>query len=219
MARRGHHTLAQIKEMIILAAEELIEEGGLTQLRVRNIASKIGYTVGSIYMVFDSMDELILHLKGRTVDVIVQEMSNVTCHSTEQCLEMLAMTYIDYARTNLNRWSMVFEHRVPESMEVPEWYKLKVNRLHNKFEEQFEMLVPGIPPQEKSRMALAFLGGVHGICVLMLTRQLSNFNENELDESIVLLVRRFMHDGVASADKLPNQHDLSLFPSLALKLS
>jgi AcrR family transcriptional regulator len=198
MARRGHHTLEQIKDMIIIAAEELIEGGGMTQLRVRNIATKIGYTVGSIYMVFDSMDELILHLKGRTLDTIINEMAHVTAPNAEQHLEKLSEIYIKFASQNFNRWSVVFDHRPPETMIIPDWYQSKVNRLHKLFEDQFEILMPDMTAEEKSRTALAFLGGVHGVCVLMLTKQLSLFNDNDLQESIFLLIRRFIYDGVHS---------------------
>jgi len=108
MARRGHHTLEQIKNMVLVAAEDLVVEGGLTQLRVRNIAVKIGYTVGSIYMVFESMDDLILHVKGRTLDILAEQMEQVKAPTAEQRLEELAGVYIKFANQNLNRWSMVF---------------------------------------------------------------------------------------------------------------
>lgn len=210
MARRGHHTLAQIKDMIVIAAEELVEEGGLNQLRVRNIATKIGYTVGSIYMVFNSMDELILHLKGRTLDRIIQDMNQVSAPNAEQRLEALAQIYINFARINLNRWSMLFEHRLPDNMTIPDWYHHKLNLLHKKFEDQFESLVQDLSPAEKSHTGLAFLGGIHGICVLMLTQQLACFNENGLENSVNLLVRRFIQEGVNTALAQRHQPEIGL---------
>ncbi len=197
MARRGHHTLEQIKNMVLTASEELVAEGGLTQLRVRNIAVKIGYTVGSIYMVFESMNDLILHLKGRTLDMIAQHMDQVNAPNAEQQLEELATVYIEFASQNLNRWSLVFEHRLPENMATPEWYQSKVDGLYKKFEDQFEILIPGMPNVERKRTALAFLGGIHGVCVLMLTKQLGRLSENDLEESVTLLIRRFIHDSYA----------------------
>ena len=63
MARRSEHSQEEIKRMVIQAAETIIVEDGLGKLKARNIALEIGYTVGSIYMVFDSMGDLITHLK------------------------------------------------------------------------------------------------------------------------------------------------------------
>jgi AcrR family transcriptional regulator len=195
MARRGDHTLDQIKNMVLLAAEDLVVEGGLSQLRVRNIAVKIGYTVGSIYMVFDSMTELTLNVKGRTLDTIAEEMEQVRAPNPEQGLEELAGVYIRYASQNLNRWSMLFEHRLPEDIEIPGWYQHKVDNLYGKFEAQFALLAPELSSAQRKQTALAFLGGIHGICVFMLTTQLGGLNSSDLEESVILLIRRFIHDG------------------------
>lgn len=195
MARRGHHSLEEIKTMILDAAEQLIVEGGLPQLRVRNIALKIGYTVGSIYMVFENMNDLILQIKGRTLDAITDEMGLIHCSNSEHCLEELAGVYIRYARENLNSWSMVFEHRLPEGMEVPEWYQKKVDNLYGKFEEHFAMVSPELTSAQLRQTTLAFLGGIHGICVFMLTTQLVRLKNDDLEESVLLLTRKFIHDG------------------------
>jgi AcrR family transcriptional regulator len=195
MARRGHHTLEQIKNMVLTAAEDLVIEGGLPQLRVRNIAVKIGYTVGSIYMVFESMNDLILHIKGRTLDELAMQMDQVQCASPEQCLEELAGTYIRFASQNFNRWSLVFEHHLPEGVQNPEWYQRKVDSIYKKFEAHFALLSPESGASQHKQSALAFFGGVHGICVFMLSTQLGCLNDNDLEESVVLLIRRFIHDG------------------------
>jgi AcrR family transcriptional regulator len=195
MARRGHHTLEQIKNMVLVAAEDLVVQGGLSQLRVRNIAAKIGYTVGSIYMVFENMDDLILNIKGRSLDTLAEQMDQITAPNAEQRLEALAGAYIRYASQNLNRWSMVFEHRLPEKAEIPSWYQKKLDNVYGKFEAQFAILSPELSSNQRRQTALAFLGGIHGICALMLTTQLAGLNDNDLEESVILLIRRFIHDG------------------------
>jgi AcrR family transcriptional regulator len=195
MARRGHHSLDQIKTMVLDAAESLVIEGGLPQLRVRNIAVKIGYTVGSIYMVFESMNDLILHIKGRTLDAITEEMECVQSANPGRCLEELASIYIRYASENTNRWSMVFEHRLPEDAETPEWYQQKVDNLYGKFEAHFSTISPQLSNLECRQTALAFLGALHGICVFTLTTQLSGLKSDDLEESVILLIKKFVHDG------------------------
>lgn len=194
MARRGHHTLEQIKNMVLVAAEELVIEGGMPQLRVRNIAVKIGYTVGSIYMVFDNMNDLALHIKGRTLDDLIQQMEQVQCGENNQCLEKLAKCYIEFANHNYNRWSMVFEQRMPEDVVVPEWYQKKVDAIYSLFEAQIAMLNPGLPAAKCKQIALTFLAGIHGICVFTLTTRIGSLNEKDLQESVTLLIKRFVHD-------------------------
>ncbi|MEQ1544200.1 TetR/AcrR family transcriptional regulator [Methyloglobulus sp.] len=193
MARRGDHSLEQIKDMILVAAENLVIEGGLSLLTVRKVAAKIGYTIGSVYMVFTSMDDLILHLKGRTLDTIAEQMEQVGTASAEKGLEELAGVYIRFASQNLNRWSMVFEHRLPENIKVPAWYQKKVDNIYGKFESQFAQLTPELSPAQLKQTALAFFGGIHGMCVFMLTTQLGGLNNNDYEEGVALLIRRFTH--------------------------
>jgi AcrR family transcriptional regulator len=193
MARRGDHSLEQIKDMILVAAENLVIEGGLSLLTVRKVAAKIGYTIGSVYMVFTSMDDLILHLKGRTLDTIAEQMEQVETSSAEQGLEELVDVYIKFASQNLNRWSMVFEHRLPENIKVPAWYQKKIDNIYGKFEAQFAQLTPELSPAQLKQTALAFFGGVHGMCVFMLTTQLGGLNDNDYEEGVALLIRRFTH--------------------------
>ena len=195
MARRSEHSLEELKAMVLDAAETIVIEEGFSALKMRRIAAEIGYTVGSIYMVFNNMDDLILHIKGRTLDAITDQMTLVQCSSPEHCLEELARVYINYASQNLNRWSMVFEHRLPEDTETPEWYQEKIDNLYGKFEAQFALLAPRLTTEQRRHTALAFLGGLHGICVFMLTSHIGGLYQNDLEESVVLLIRRFIHDG------------------------
>jgi AcrR family transcriptional regulator len=195
MARRGDHSLGQIKDMVLVAAEDLIIEGGLPLLTVRKVASKIGYTVGSIYMVFDSMNDLILHIKGRALDALAEQMEQVKAPNAEQGLEELASVYIRFARQNLNRWSLIFEHRLPENTEIPDWYQNKVDNIYGKFEEQLASLIPELSTAQRRQAALVFFGGIHGMCVLMLTTQIGGLDDNDLEQSVILLTRRLIHDG------------------------
>ncbi len=202
MARRGDHTLEQIKDMILVAAEDLVIEGGLAQLRVRNIAAKIGYTVGSIYMVFESMTDLILHVKGRTLDTIAEQMEQVEAANEEQRLEELAYVYIRYASQNINLWSMIFEHRLSDDgVQTPAWYQQKVDNVYKKFETQFAVIQPELCVSQCKQTALAFMAGIHGICVFKLTTQLGDFNSVDFEESVALLIRRFIHDGWTGSAK------------------
>lgn len=51
MARRSEHSQAEIRKMVLEAAEEIVQEDGYPALKVRKMATDIGYTVGSIYRV------------------------------------------------------------------------------------------------------------------------------------------------------------------------
>ena len=54
MARRSDHTREEIREMALVATEQIVSVAGFSALSARKIAKKIGYTVGSLYLLFDN---------------------------------------------------------------------------------------------------------------------------------------------------------------------
>lgn len=192
MARRSEHSLEEIKEMVLSSAESIVAEGGGGALTMRKIAMDIGYTVGSIYMVFDSMSDLILHINARTLDGIAAELEQAPDGEAEQWLDRAAKLYLSYATIHFNRWSLIFEHRLPKDVKVPAWYQVKIERVFKKFETQFAKLVPGRTDSENKQAARALWGGIHGISMLALSGKLDIAGVEDVEKSMELLVRNFI---------------------------
>ncbi len=201
MARRSEHSQEEIKAMILDAAEIIVDADGFTELKVRKVAMDIGYTVGSIYMVFDNMADLIMHVKGRVLDDIAAELEQVITADelqAEQTIELLAKTYFNYACQHYNRWNMIFEHRLAEAGEVPEWYQQKVDTIFTLVERQFKRLTESHSEEQSKQAARALWGGVHGICTLSLTGKLDLLGVSNIEAIVVLLVENFIKGWVQS---------------------
>lgn len=201
MARRSEHSLEELKAMVLDAAEKIVIEEGFSALKVRKIALEIGYTVGSIYMVFANMADLIMHINARTLDAIAEQLEHVHEHSPEQSIETLAMTYLSYASQNVNRWRKIFEYRLLEDDEIPDWYQEKVDNVFTQVEARFAELAPELSEYHRKRVARALWCGVHGICVLHLTGKQEKTGIKDIEEMIVLLVRNFIRGWAVSSDK------------------
>ena len=50
--------------MILDAAKSIVEEGGATELSAREIARRIGYAAGTLYNVFDNLDDILLRVEA-----------------------------------------------------------------------------------------------------------------------------------------------------------
>jgi len=193
MARRSEHSQEQIKQMVLNAAETIVVEEGFDKLKVRKIAMEIGYTVGSIYMVFDNMADLIMHVKGRTLDDIAEQLRAIdTSDNAEQVIGLLATSYLLFARQNFNRWRMIFEHQLAADEKVPEWYQQKVNNIFTLVEQQFERLETQHSAAESQQAARALWSGVHGICTLSLTGKLDLICVDTIENTVELLVDSFI---------------------------
>lgn len=192
MAKRSEHTQEELKTLVLSAAETIVIEEGFSELKVRRIAAEIGYTVGSIYMVFTNMADLIMHINAKTLDAISAQLEQAQNCSTEQSIEALVMTYLSYASHNFNRWRTVFDYALSAKTEIPDWYQEKVNSIFTPLEVRFAELAPEFSEDYRKRATRALWCSVHGICVLSLTDQDDKTHISDIEETLVLLVRNFM---------------------------
>jgi AcrR family transcriptional regulator len=189
MARRREHSLDEIKEMVLSAAEAIIIKEGFSALTVRKIAVKIGYTVASIYMVFINMADLILHIKSNTIDDLNRQLQLVPNSGSEQYITDLARTYLYFAVKNFNRWSMIYS----TEFERNEAYQHKLNDIYSRIEAQLALLAPEYSTTRQCKQAARVLWcGIHGICSLSLIGNPENVDINDVENSIVLLVESFI---------------------------
>lgn len=194
MARRNKHSLDEIREMVLAAAETIIVDEGSSALTARRIAMNIGYTVGSIYMVFDSMADLVMHINAGTVDALTGQMQQVPDCTPEQHITELAKTYVAFADQNFNRWSMIFVR----DNELPEWYRQKIKQILSLVEAQFARLAPNGSTQQNRLAANALWSGIHGICSLSLSHDPDATNIKEVEDTVVLLAKNFIDGWLAS---------------------
>src|SRR5689334_17444868 len=110
MGRRSDHSRDEIREMAIKAATRIITQKGLGKLTARGIATDIGYTVGTLYLAFENLDDLILHINAKTLDEIYTRISKASQELADPVKRLSAMSkaYIDFSSLQPRRWSAIF---------------------------------------------------------------------------------------------------------------
>ncbi len=200
MARRSEHSQEEIKEMVLSASETIVIEEGFAELKVRRVAMDIGYTVGSIYMVFDNMADLFMHVKGRTLDDIANQLNqNLENNNAEKAIKHLAKSYLAYASENLNRWNMIFEHRLAENEQVPEWFQTKIDSVFSLVEIQFNQLSTSHSEEQNKLAARSLWSGVHGVCSLSLSGKIDLLGTNNTEDAVELLVDNFIKGWISNS--------------------
>jgi AcrR family transcriptional regulator len=127
MARRSDHTREELTRLALDAARRITERSGLRELRARQIVRDIGYTIGTLYNLFDDLDDLIVHMNGETLDALFEACANrSSSEGTEAELTALAVRYLEFTRSHPKLWNAVFEHTLPAGRERPDWYGEKV---------------------------------------------------------------------------------------------
>jgi AcrR family transcriptional regulator len=160
--------------MSLEAAEAILAGEGSGALSVRRIAQSIGYSHGTLYLVFRNLDGLLLELNGRTLDALADTLERaLESHPPGRGrLHALALAYLAFARNNSARWRLVFEHHLPEGEETPAWVGEKVARAHALLDAALAGC--GVAAQQRASLGVALWCAMHGITVLALDDKLVN---------------------------------------------
>ena len=197
MGRRSDHSREELYELALDAAEKIIGEEGLTGLTVRKVAGEIGYSHGTLYNVFADLDDMIVHLNGRTLDALYEALKDISADGEPEAgLMQLSERYVDFTRRHQSRWNLLFEHRLPDGRELPDWHYVKIFRLLNLAETVLAPLFPEGRERERMHSARVLWSALHGICSLESSRDLAK------DESVEALTRtliRFYVEGLSNA--------------------
>lgn len=171
MARRSDNTRKELKEMTIDAGLSLLDEGGIEELSVRKIATRIGYTVGTLYNVFADFEDIILHINGATLlDMRAQLVPLAGSRKNpQQRILDFAHCYGDYAMANPARWNLL--HASPRTTKLPEWFRADVHSIFALVEAPLIVLSPN-KPKQAADAAKVLWAGLHGICSLSISQKL-----------------------------------------------
>jgi len=193
MARRSDHSRNEIKQMALQAAENIVAEKGSSALTARRLASEIGYTVGSLYLVFENLDDVTLQVNARTLNQLSSKLDSVVSRhaDTKRCILELGLAYMQFASEHPHLWNMVFEHQQPDDKDIPDWYQERINSLFQRIEEQFTNLTPAAA-SENALAARALWSGVHGNCVIALTGKLDIVGIEDIEKTCDVLIENFL---------------------------
>lgn len=172
MGRRSEHSKEELAILIVDQAFRLIEEHGYNNLSTRKIAANIGYTVGMLYNLFTSIDDVIVHVNGRILDILLQEMAKASAEHTDPQgkLRALAWVYYGFSESRFHLWSTLFEYRFPDDMRLPGWYSDKIRIV---YEFAGAIIKEAAPYDDHITTTALFWSGVHGITSLMSHGKLS----------------------------------------------
>ncbi len=194
MARRSDHSRDEIKEMALKAALDILEHEGGKGLSARKVASAIGYTVGTLYLVFENQRDMVLHLNALSLEDLDAWIEKRTgpCAAPAECLQQLADAYIDYATAKSARWNLLVDPLVDEGSEMPDWYMSRLSRLFGRVEAILAPLTAERSELAIQQAARVLWAGVHGICTLKIRQRLDLAGGQTTSEMTQMLIENFL---------------------------
>jgi AcrR family transcriptional regulator len=194
MARRSDHSRDELRQMAMDAAQFIIDAQGLQALSARKVADRIGYAVGTLYRVFEQLDDLIIQVNARTLTELNATLDRAAAdgQDAERRVEALTHAYIDFAIRHTPRWSALYEHGIEADIDLPDYYRGQIAGMYGRLESLLKTAVPQCSPGELARAARALWGGVQGLCVLALSEKLDIDHIESLPEIADSLVRTYV---------------------------
>lgn len=194
MARRSDHSREQIRQMALDAAESIIAKDGYKGLTTRNVATAIGYTVGTLYLVFENLDDLVLQVNSRTLEGLYGWLRarRGDSNAAREDLLALADAYIDYAQTETARWNLLFEYVAEQGNDLPDWYLNKLNTIFGLVESALKPMSEQRTEIELQQTARVLWASVHGICTLKLRNRMDLAGGQSTQEMVRTLIDTFL---------------------------
>ena len=192
MARRNDHTRKELHSLILSAARDLAAEKGIDALNVRAIAKMIGYSPGTLYNVFDNVDDLVVHLNAETMDRLYAELMEGMPTDPKAALHHMANGYAAFAVRNRSLWQLLFEYAFAEELELPDWYLERIYRLFGIVEAPLSALAPALPAEKRRDLTFALWSATHGACTLLIGRNYRIFEPYSAQNILGGLVEMFI---------------------------
>ncbi|HZF16326.1 MAG TPA: WHG domain-containing protein [Steroidobacteraceae bacterium] len=194
MGRRNLHSRDELADLALSAAADIVDADGAAALSMREVARRIGYTVGALYMVFVNLDDLIVRINERTVAELAKSFDAVNRKTDEshERLRLLTAAYLGFALLHTHRWRLVFEHRLPEGQHAPATYRTHTAAIFRLVSENLRGCRPRRDKARIDELAIALWAGVHGVCMLAVTGKLQVGGPTSVQRLLDLLISQFI---------------------------
>ena len=168
MGRRSDHTRSELTAMIVREGHRQLSEVGFAHFSAREVAKRVGYSIGTLYNVFGSYDGLILAINGRTLDLWRASLQQCLDAATGDRLEAAIRAYFEFATTNRHAWTALYDFRLPADVALPDFYAAKVEAITQIVIDEVAAALPPDRREEAQPLARSLLATVHGHCFFTL---------------------------------------------------
>ena len=105
MGRRSDHTRGELEAMLIEEGGRQLAEVGLARFSARDLAKRIGYSIGTLYNVFASLDELLMAINGRTLTLWADHLrARLAAAGDGDRIAALVRGYFEFAQAHPKTW-------------------------------------------------------------------------------------------------------------------
>ena len=189
MGRRSDHTRPELEGLFVEEGLRQLAETGLQRFSAREVAKRIGYSIGTLYNVFGSLDGLILALNARTITAWSAQLRARLAAAADDRIATLVRAYFEFAADNPKTWIAIFETRMADGGPAPDWYQALVADLMSIVAGEVAVALPNAGEAAVLSLTRSLVATVHGHCVFTLYRTFDMLGETAPIELALMRVR------------------------------
>jgi len=169
-----------LRQAILDNSYKTLTEEGVMAIRMRDLAKACNCSVGTLYNVFNTFEEIHFHLNLRTFKILFTRLfatlkqAEESNTSLEEILPALGWEYIAFAKEETHSWKALFE-QAPEGNK-PSWYREELTRHFGAAEESIERIFV-ISREKAEKLISYFWFAIHGVCSIVLNKKSTNHSD------------------------------------------
>lgn len=183
--------------MLVVEGHKHMAEVGFARFSAREVAKRIGYSIGTLYNVFGSYDRFLLAINTRTFQLWTTDLRTALDRCGGDRIRCLVESYFAFARSHRNLWLAIYDHHLPPDLTMPEeqdWLRGELTRI---VVEEVAAAVPVAAAPQVPSLARSLVATVHGHCAFDIAGSFALMGEKEPVEMALARVRESL--AVASA--------------------
>ncbi|WP_236711335.1 TetR/AcrR family transcriptional regulator [Novosphingobium barchaimii] len=152
---------------------------GFARFSAREVAKRIGYSIGTLYNVFGTYDQLIIAINTRTFVLWTDYIREALSKSGDDRIRALVEGYFGFARGNRNAWMAIYDHHLPPDVTMPPEHDLLRGQLTDVVVEEVRAVLSPECQVEAPRLARSLVATVHGHCMFDINGSFALMGEKE----------------------------------------
>jgi AcrR family transcriptional regulator len=185
----------ELRSRAVGLAHDLVVAEGVGGLTVRRIAHGLGCSVGTVYNLFEDLDDIVLHVAARVVDDLRASLFAPGLPSDPvTALVEIARRYIRFSSARPRLWALVFEWRSTNDRPSPRWHLARIAGLVDAVRVAAAPAFAGRADAGVIAASIEVLwASVHGIAVLAGRGKLGFVTSAEAEQLAERLIVTYMH--------------------------
>jgi AcrR family transcriptional regulator len=189
MGRRSDHSRAELEELILATGSALVAQGGLGTFSAREIARRIGYSIGTIHNVFGTADRLIAAINTRSFGLWAAYLEDRLAHADGDRIAALVEGYFGFARAHPHLWSAIYDHRLPPDTGLSETDQAARGVLTQIVVAEIAQALASPVDETVVALARSLIATVHGHCAFAISGAWELMGESAPERAALARVR------------------------------